>query len=70
MQYSSGDDLRLAIQDNIYFDIETLNSSIMRKSYTYDTIQLLKRQNPKIRNITLSSVETWWIITRWHHVDE
>ena len=37
---------RLAIQDNIYFDIETIELERNEKSYTYDTIQLLKRRNP------------------------
>ena len=37
---------RLAIQDNIYFDIETIELEREEKSYTYDTIQLLKKRKP------------------------
>ena len=61
---------RLAIQDNIYFDIETIELERMEKSYTYDTIQLLKKRNPNTEYYFIIGGDMVDYLPTWHRVDE
>ena len=61
---------RLAIQDNIYFDIETIELERKEKSYTYDTIQLLKKQNPNTEYYFIIGGDMVDYLPTWHRVDE
>ena len=61
---------RLAIQDNIYFDIETIELERNEKSYTYDTIQLLKKQNPNTEYYFIIGGDMVDYLPKWHRIDE
>ena len=39
---------QLAIRDNYHFDLETIELERTEKSYSFDTIQLLKEKNPDV----------------------
>ena len=61
---------RLAIQDNIYFEIETIELERNEKSYTYDTIQLLKKRNPNTEYYFIIGGDMVDYLPTWHRVDE
>ena len=61
---------RLAIQDNIYFDIETIELERKGVSYTYDTMKLLTEKNPDTDYYFIIGADMVDYLPKWYRIDE
>lgn len=61
---------RRAIQDNSYFDVELIELEREGKSYSFDTIQLLKEKHPDYEYYFIIGGDMVDYLPTWHRIDE
>ena len=61
---------QLAIRDNYHFDLETIELERTEKSYSFDTIQLLKEKNPDVDYYFIIGGDMVDYLPTWHRIDE
>ena len=61
---------QLAIRDNYHFELETIELERTEKSYSFDTIQLLKEKNPDIDYYFIIGGDMVDYLPTWHRIDE
>lgn len=59
-----------AIADNVHFHIEPIELERDEKSYSYDTIQLLKERHPEIEFYFIIGGDMVDYLPTWHRIDE
>ena len=57
--------LRLAIQDNTSFELSDIELQRERVSYTIDTLNILKKDNPNTEFFLIMAVDTFQDLTTW-----
>lgn len=62
--------LKLAIEDTPYFKIEPIELERSGKSYTYDTIILLKQRNPGLNFKFIIGADMVDYLPKWHKIDQ
>lgn len=61
---------RLAIADNPNFSVELIELERTEKSYSYDTIQLLKQRHPDCEYYFIIGGDMVDYLSTWHRIDE
>lgn len=62
--------LQLALEDNDYLDIEMIELIRKGKSYTYDTMKLLKEREPQTDFYFIIGGDMVAYLPKWHRIDE
>lgn len=62
--------LELAIKDNRKFRIETIEWERQGPSYTYETMQLLKKQHPDVEFYFIIGADMIEYLPKWHQINE
>ncbi|MFC6322219.1 nicotinate-nucleotide adenylyltransferase [Companilactobacillus baiquanensis] len=62
--------VKLAIEDNIHFDLDLTDVNRGGVSYTYDTIKLLKQYNPDTEYYFIIGGDMVENLSKWAHIDE
>lgn len=62
--------IRLAISDNEYFEFDTLELDREGRSYTFDTITLLKEMYPEHSFYFIIGGDMVEYLPKWYHIDE
>lgn len=64
------DMLELAIADNQQFRVETIEWQRKGPSYTFETMQLLKEQNPEVQFYFVIGADMIEYLPKWHRIDD
>ncbi|WP_125711604.1 nicotinate-nucleotide adenylyltransferase [Companilactobacillus kedongensis] len=62
--------IKLAIEDNIHFDLDLTDVNRGGISYTYETIKLLKQYNPDTEYYFIIGGDMVENLSKWAHIDE
>lgn len=62
--------IKLAIADNPNFSVELIELERTEKSYSYDTIQLLKQRHPDYEYYFIIGGDMVDYLSTWHRIDE
>ncbi|APX72541.1 nicotinate-nucleotide adenylyltransferase [Companilactobacillus allii] len=62
--------IKMAIRDNIHFDLDLTDINRGGVSYTYDTIKLLKQYNPDTEYYFIIGGDMVENLPSWSHIDE
>ena len=62
--------IKMAIRDNIHFDLDLTDINRGGVSYTYDTIKLLKQYNPDTEYYFIIGGDMVENLPNWAHIDE
>lgn len=57
--------IKLAIEDNPFFDISTIESEKERITYTYETLLALRDKNPSTDYYFIIGADNLWSIEKW-----
>lgn len=62
--------VKIAIADNPYFRVETIEVNRLGKSYTFDTMELLNNEHPDTVFYFIIGADMVEYLPYWHHIDE
>lgn len=61
---------KLAITDNPFFSISTMEAEKEGSTYTYETLQKLHKQNPNMEYFFILGADSLWTIKDWKNPEE
>jgi nicotinate-nucleotide adenylyltransferase len=62
--------IEAAISNNPRFCVSRIEETLLGKSYSFNMIEALKKEYPKIKFVFLLGLDSWVTLTSWHQYEE